>query len=67
MDNSINFSANELPHSLEAEQSIIGAILADPAVMPIVIEKVKADYFYNENLRSIYNIIFRMFTSGVPI
>ncbi|MDE5853754.1 MAG: replicative DNA helicase [Ruminococcus sp.] len=68
MDNSINFSASELPHNLEAEQSIIGAILADPAVvMPIVIEKIKSDYFYNENLRNIYNIIFRMFTSGVPI
>lgn len=67
MDNSINFSASELPHSLEAEQSIIGAILANPAIMPIVIEKIKSDYFYNENLRNIYNIIFRMFTSGVPI
>ncbi|MCM1132620.1 MAG: replicative DNA helicase [Ruminococcus flavefaciens] len=65
--NSFNLSATELPYSLEAEQSVIGAVIADPAVMPSVIEKIKPDYFYNENLRKIYNVISRMFASDTPI
>ena len=43
------FSAAEFPHSIEAEQSVIGAVLADPSVMPTVIEKIKPEYFYSEN------------------
>lgn len=62
-----NLSAQELPYSLEAEQSVIGAILSDPTVLPTVMEKIRPDYFYNENLRRIYNIISRMFASGSPI
>ena len=62
-----NLSAQELPYSLETEQSVIGAILSDPTVMPTVMDKIKPDYFYNENLRKIYDIILRMFASGSPI
>lgn len=65
--NNFGFSQENLPYSFETEQSVIGAILADPNVMPTVMEKIKPDYFYNENLRSIYNIISSMFTSGTPI
>ncbi len=61
------FSISEFPHSIEAEQSVIGAALSDQAVMPLIIEKVKPDYFFNENHRAIFGIIFRMFTSGVPV
>ncbi len=64
---SFNLSTLELPYSLEAEQSVIGAILADSSVMPTVIEKIKPEYFYNENLRKIYNIISRMFASNSQI
>lgn len=65
--NSFNLSALDVPYSLDAEQSVIGAILSDPAVMPTVMAKIKPDYFYNENLRKIYKIISRMFASGIPI
>ncbi len=61
------FSISEFPHSIEAEQSVIGAALSDQSVMPLIIEKVKPDYFFNESHRAIFGIIFRMFTSGVPI
>lgn len=61
------FSISEFPHSIEAEQSVIGAALSDQAVLPLIIEKVKPDYFFNENHRAIFGIIFRMFTSGAPI
>ena len=58
---------NDLPHSIEAEQCVLGAVLSDPSVAPLVIEKVKADYFYTEQHKAIYGIIVRMFTSGQPI
>ena len=67
MDANNFFSAAEFPHSIEAEQSVIGAVLADPTVMPTVIEKIKPDYFYSESHRKIFGIIYRMFTGGSPI
>ncbi len=66
-DNNFIASARELPHSIEAEQSVIGAVLADPSALPVVIEKIKPEYFYNEQHKAIYSIILRMFTSGQPI
>lgn len=66
-ENNFILSGRELPHSIEAEQSVIGAVLADPSVLPIVIEKIKADYFYSEQHKAIYSIIVRMFTGGSPV
>ncbi|HOF68866.1 MAG TPA: replicative DNA helicase [Ruminococcus sp.] len=65
MENS-NFqnTDRELPHSIEAEQSILGAVLADPSTLSIVVEKIKPEYFYSEQHRALYSIILRMFTSG---
>ena len=54
-----------LPVSEEAEQTVLGGILIDAKrALPIVIERVKADYFYTEQHREIFAIIQRMFTSG---
>ncbi|WP_298527196.1 replicative DNA helicase [uncultured Ruminococcus sp.] len=66
-DNNFIASARELPHSIEAEQSVIGAVLADTSALPVVIEKIKPEYFYNEQHKAIYSIILRMFTSGQPV
>lgn len=66
-ENNYQISSRELPHSIEAEQSVIGAVLADPSVLPLVIEKIKPEYFYSEQHKSIYSIIVRMFTSGSPV
>ena len=55
-ENNIIFSARELPHSIEAEQSVIGAVLADPSVLSEVVEMVKPEYFYSEQHREIYSI-----------
>jgi replicative DNA helicase len=66
-ENTLMSSGGDLPYSIEAEQSVIGAVIAEPSVLPIVMEKVKPEYFYNEKHRSIYVIIQRMFSSGKPI
>lgn len=66
-ENNFLVSSRELPHSIEAEQSVIGAVLADPSVLPVVVEKIKPEYFYSDQHKSIYSIITRMFTSGLPV
>ena len=60
-----DFSDKEMPYSLEAEQTILGAILIDQSVISTVLEKVKPDCFYNEQHRQLFNIMLRMFTSGI--
>lgn len=67
MDNANLSSSPELPHSIEAEQSVIGAVLADPSVLPEVIELVRPDYFYNENHKKLFGIIYRMFSGNIPV
>lgn len=66
-DSNFSLSASELPHSIEAEQSVIGAILSDPSALSAVIEKIRPEYFYSEQHKAIYSIILRMFTSGQPV
>ena len=66
-DNNFIISARELPHSIEAEQSVIGAVISDPSILPIVIEQVKSEFFYSEQHKAIFSIIVRMFSSGSPV
>ncbi len=66
-DNNLYIPDHDLPHSIETEQCILGAVLSDPSVTPLVIEKVKAEYFFNDQHKAIFGIIVRMFTSGTPI
>lgn len=66
-ENNIIFSSREMPHSIEAEQSVIGAMIADPSVLPDIIELIKPEYFYSEQHREIYSAILRMFTSNIPV
>lgn len=57
-------TSGELPFSLEAEQTILGAILTDPDVLSAVLEKVKPDCFFNDQHKALFQIIVQMFTSG---
>ena len=53
-------SARELPHSIEAEQSVLGAIISQPSVLSDVIELIKPEYFYNEQHKALYSIMLQM-------
>ena len=57
-------TGGELPFSLEAEQTILGAILTEPEVLSTVMEKIKPDSFFNEQHKALFQIIVNMFTSG---
>ncbi|HOR21968.1 MAG TPA: DnaB-like helicase C-terminal domain-containing protein, partial [Ruminococcus sp.] len=66
-ENTIFSQESVLPHSIEAEQSVLGAILADPSILPSVVEQIKGEYFYSDQHKGLYSIIMRMFTSGAPV
>ena len=48
-ENNFITSARELPHSIEAEQSVLGAIIADPSILPTVIELIKPETVIGRN------------------
>lgn len=54
----------DLPFSLEAEQTILGAVLTEPSVLSVVLEKIKPDCFFNDQHKALFQIIVSMFTSG---
>lgn len=57
----------ELPYSLEAEQSVLGAVLVEPALLSELIEKLHPDAFYRPQHRDIYAIMTSMYTAGEPV
>lgn len=52
----------QAPHSLEAEQSVLGSILIDSRCVNDVIGMLKADDFYLQTNRDIYETIYEMFS-----
>jgi len=56
-----------VPYSGEAEQSILGAMLIDPACIPDVVNSVQASEFYIEANRDIFETIFSMFARGAQV
>ena len=47
----------QVPQDLTAEQSLLGAMLVDPNCIPEVIEQVRADDFYAEENKRIFETI----------
>ncbi len=68
MEENQNFSTDmfsvNMPYSLEAEQSILGAAILKPDLLTEIMNKVKPEYFYQKNNRLIYSVLIEMFTSG---
>ena len=57
----------QLPHSVEAEQAVLGAMLIDPRCIPDVIELLKPADFYLTQNRYIFETIYSMFTLSSTI
>ena len=57
----------QAPHDVAAEQAIVGSMLIDPDCVPDVINKVRADEFYSQTNREIFETIFSMFSFGKEI
>lgn len=57
-----------MPFSLEAEQSVLGAILLDPLCLETVTEILpRPEYFYAVNNQMIYGVMLDMFTLSLPV
>ena len=58
----------QMPFSLEAEQSVLGAVLLEPECLPAVAEILpRAEYFYAVNNQLIYGVMLELFTLGQPV
>ena len=57
----------QLPHSVEAEQAVLGSMLIDPRCVPEVIDKLRPDDFYLRQNREIYETIYSMFNYSLTI
>lgn len=55
------------PHNLEAEQSVLGAMLVNPNAIAVVVETLTADDFYRDSHRSIYRAILTLYDRGEEV
>lgn len=67
-DTLTGYNALNLPFSLEAEQSVLGAVLLDSSCLDRVAEILpRPEYFYQTNNSLIYSTMLDMFTMGRPL
>lgn len=57
----------QMPHSVEAEQSVLGAMLIDARCIPQVVEALTGEDFYLKANRDIYDAIYSMFSFSAVI
>ena len=65
MDNEL--TALQVPHSLEAEQAVLGSILIDSRCVPDIIGIVSPDDFYLQQNREIFETVYTMFNYSQTI
>ena len=57
----------QMPHSLEAEQAVLGSMLIDAGCIKDVMEKLRPEDFYLRQNREVFETIQSMFLYGRPI
>ena len=55
------FNGLRLPHSVEAEQAVLGSMLIDDRCIPDVVARLTPDDFYLRQNRELYQVLFTMF------
>lgn len=63
----IDIGGQALPYSLEAEQSVLGAMLIDPKSISQTADILKPDYFYIPQHKEIYSELINMFELNLTI
>ncbi|MCI7766695.1 MAG: replicative DNA helicase [Oscillospiraceae bacterium] len=58
-------AGRETPHSVEAEQTILGAVLLDSGLLGTAMNYVKPESFFVEKHKKLFAIIISLFTLGV--
>ncbi|MDR0974531.1 MAG: replicative DNA helicase [Ruminococcus sp.] len=59
-----NLTFAELPHSVEAEQAVLGSILSDREKITDALSILKAEHFYISRHKQLFEICVRQFTVG---
>ncbi len=68
MDEAINEYGQNLPYSLEAEQSVLGSILIDPEKLSDVMNVIKSPaVFYTKAHQELFALMLKMFGESRPI
>ncbi|OGI09615.1 MAG: replicative DNA helicase [Candidatus Margulisbacteria bacterium GWF2_35_9] len=55
------------PQNIDAEQSVLGAILIDADAIQRILELVKPDYFYKETHKTIFLVMLELVNKSEPI
>ena len=55
------------PHDIEAEQAVIGSMLTDDEAVMAAVERLKADCFYREDNRLIFEAIVNLYNRSEPV
>ncbi|GGE05892.1 replicative DNA helicase [Marinithermofilum abyssi] len=55
------------PHSQEAEQAVLGAILIDPSVLVTVTERVRPEDFYRQAHQKLFQVMIDLSERGEPV
>jgi replicative DNA helicase len=55
------------PHSLEAERSVLGAMMQDPAAVMLAVEMLKEEDFYAPAHRELFSAMRTLHLSGSPV
>ncbi|MGN1001377.1 MAG: replicative DNA helicase [Oscillospiraceae bacterium] len=56
-----------VPHSPQAEQAVIGSMLIDPGCIPDVLKDARAEHFYIQTNKDIFETIYTMFNYAMTI
>ena len=60
----IELGAQQMPYNLEAEQSVLGAVLIDPACFGEVMENLRPEAFYRPQHQQVYEVMMNMFNQS---
>lgn len=55
------------PHNIEAEQSVLGAMLLDREAVVSVTERLRDEHFYKENHKEIYRAMLSLYGRSEPV
>ncbi len=58
------YADGQLPYNLEAEQSVLGAVLVDPSCFPLVLENLRPEVFYRPQHQQMFEVMTAMFNMG---
>lgn len=56
-----------IPQAIESENALLGAMLTESGVVMDIIDEVKADDFYNDSNRTVFEACLKLFNEGVKV